>query len=116
MLTVDSILRDRVRRARANHETYRTMYAAAATHVQRVSAALPKCTETLVQVPAFVTGRPPFDHTHAIRYVSDKLRRGGFSVEEDARFKAGTLRVSWAAGANPARSREVLRKEVRRKK
>lgn len=76
-------------RAKRNHETYKMIYS-------KVSTLITTQHETgnsslVYDVPAFVLGRPMFNHAHAVRYVRDKLLKGGFRVDQ----MGCTLHVSW---------------------
>lgn len=76
-------------RAKRNHETYKMIY-------NKVSTLITTQHETgnsslVYDVPAFVLGRPMFNHAHAVRYVRDKLLKGGFRVDQ----MGCTLHVSW---------------------
>lgn len=82
----------RLRRAQTNHETYRGLFDACCSRIRR-RAHLPDAPRgMLYPVPPFVWGRPPFKHAHAVRYVSEKLRRNGFAVTEAS---PGVLHVDW---------------------
>lgn len=78
MLTVDELRRQRLARARVNHETYKMLFGQASDRVR--ARANNKGTDLVWVVPPFVMGRPLYDPAHAARYVSDKLRSGGFRV------------------------------------
>ena len=102
MLRVDELCKPIIQRAEMNHETYKMLYIQCVEHIKRKHAC--GCTITLYQVPDFVWGRPPFTHAHAIRYVSEKLRRGKFDVKVDG----PVLHIDWEA-----RIREACRKAKR---
>ena len=105
LLTVHDVMQERVRRARTNHDTYRLVYARAVERIGR-AAEMQGITSVTVEVPAFLIGRPPYDHDHAVRYTVDKLRRGGFSVEN---IGGGKVLVSWSM--HPLPLAEVKEKE-----
>jgi len=105
MLRVDELCKPIIERAAVNHETYKLLYTQCVEHIKRKHAC--GCTITLYQVPDFVLGRPPFTHAHAIRYVSEKLRRGKFDVKVDG----PVLHIDWEA-----RIREACRKARRTKR
>lgn len=91
-----------LRRAQTNHETYKQLFEACCSRIRR-RAHLPKAPQHIhYAVPPFVWGRPPFKHSHALRYVSEKLRRNGFDVSESS---PGVLLVQW----RPAASRPTRR-------
>ena len=94
MIRIQDVHDIQLRRARTNHETYKSLFEACCTRIRR-RALLPQGPKALqYHVPAFVWGRPPFQHAHAVRYVSEKLRRNGFSVTECA---PGALLVQWTS-------------------
>lgn len=90
-LTVDELQRQRAARARVNHETYKGLFNQVSDRVR--SRADNKGTSLAWVVPPFVMGRPLYNPSHAARYVAEKLRRGGFRVEET---EGPTLRISWS--------------------
>lgn len=78
MLTVAELRGQREARAAVNHETYKQLFEQVQ---QRIRArAANDLSELLWQVPPLVPGRPVYAPLHAARYVTDKLRRGGFEV------------------------------------
>lgn len=91
MLTINELVQPTIAKSNRNHETYKAMYDDCAAHIKRMNDAGGR--ETTWTVPAFVFGRPPFTHRHAMNYVSEKLRRGGFSVAETG--DEGKLHVDW---------------------
>ena len=58
------------------------------------------CTITIFNVPGFVLGRPTFTHTHAVRYVAEKLCRGKFDVKVDGPL----IYIDWEARIKEARN------------
>lgn len=92
MLKLADLAAKDTERAKRNHETYKMIYG-------KVSALITTQHDTgnsslLYDVPAFVLGRPMFNHAHAVRYVRDKLVKGGFDVEQ----MGCTLSISWNTG------------------
>ena len=73
------------------------LYGGCSAHIKRKHMA--GCTTTIYNVPEFVPGRPTFDHSHAVRYVTEKLRRGGFDVLPDDN---GVLAIDWSKGVRRA--------------
>ena len=91
-MRIEEIHRIRLKRAQTNHETYKQLFDACCDRIRR-RAHLPLAPYSMYyQVPPFVWGRPPYKHSHALRYVSEKLRRNGFRVSEST---PGTLLVEW---------------------
>lgn len=92
MISVAHLATRDSRRIEYNHATYKQLYEQCAAHIRRVHAS--GTHETVWNVPAFVLGRSPYDVTHAVRYVRDKLQRGGFDVHV-----CGTtvLQIQWHA-------------------
>lgn len=76
-------------RAKRNHETYKMIYSKVTTLITTQHET--GNSSLVYDVPAFVLGRPMFNHAHAVRYVRDKLLKGGFRVEQ----MGCTLHVSW---------------------
>ena len=91
MLTVDELQRQREARARVNHETYKGLFNQVSDRVR--SRAQNRGTSLVWTVPPFVMGRPLYNPSHAARYVAEKLRRGGFAVEE---IDGPALCISWS--------------------
>ena len=112
-VTADSLRRElwgAGSRGAVNHETYRMLFAEAmqhvllhARHAGRGPGPGPGAgartgtgtgTGAWHEVPVAVPGRPAYDIDHAVRYVSEKLRRRGFGVELTGR---ALLWVDWSA-------------------
>ena len=89
LLTADEVNGVRARRASVNHETYKVILQRVYDRI-RHQAAMNR-SDLAYALPAIVPGRPVYDATHAMRYVTDKLRLGGFEVETDG----PTVYVSW---------------------
>lgn len=77
-LTVADLQSQREARARVNHETYKQLLAQVQDRIRM--RANNDFRDLLWQVPPLVPGRPVFTASHAARYISEKLRRGGFDV------------------------------------
>lgn len=91
-MRIEDVHAIQLRRAQVNHETYKGLFKACCKRI-RSRVDLPKAPQHIhYAVPAFVWGRPPYTHSHALRYVSEKLRRNGFEVSESA---PGVLHVQW---------------------
>lgn len=96
-LTVDDLQAMRHARASVNHETYKMMLRQLYDRVR--ARAANKFTDLTFQVPPLVPGRPLYTVSHASRYLSEKMRLGGFDVVVDAPHPdVHTLYVSWARG------------------
>lgn len=78
MLTVADLHRQRQARAQVNHETYKQLWRQVQDRIR--SRADNRATDLVWQVPPLVPGRPLYAPSHAARYVSEKLRHGGFEV------------------------------------
>ena len=91
--------RIRLERGRVNHKTYRMIFDQIRRKI-RAQAAM-KETSLTTKVPLHVPGRPPFDHSHAIRYVCEKLRLGKYDVQTYHTPNGCYIEVSWKA-AKPA--------------
>lgn len=78
MLTVADLQRGREAKARVNHETYKQLLRQVEGHLR--SRAENRGSDLLWQVPPLVPGRPVYAVSHAARYITDKLRHGGFEV------------------------------------
>lgn len=85
----------RLKRAEINHATYKQLFDSCCGSIKRRAGVKGGLTSVLYQVPPFVWGRPPYEHSHALRYVSEKLRRNGFQVTLAGEQAPGTLRVEW---------------------
>lgn len=113
-MRIEDIHAIRMKRAQVNHETYKQLFKACCERIRR-RVALPKAPQHVhYQVPPFVWGRPPFKHAHALRYVSEKLRRNGFVVSDAA--SPGTLVVEWPRARQPPPQPAAARKPTPPKK
>lgn len=111
-MRIEDVHAIQLKRAEVNHRTYKSIFESACDRIRR-RAIIPNAPrDMLFRVPPFVWGRPPYAHAHAIRYVTEKLRRNGFKVSPDA-GDPGTLHVDWnrkpapreAAPSAPARAK-----------
>lgn len=91
MLTVGELKKSHDKRASTNHETYKFLYNQVAEHIKKRDAA--GFVDAHYTVPAFVIGRPPYTHSHALRYVTDKLSLGNFRVTRHDSM----LHVEWGS-------------------
>lgn len=98
LLTADEVNGVRARRASVNHETYKVILQRVYDRI-RHQAAMNR-SDLAYALPAIVPGRPVYDAAHAMRYVTDKLRLGGFEVATDGPM----IYASWkpARQATPA--------------
>lgn len=74
--------------------------------IDELSKMHPPITRCTWSVPPFYPGRPLYNQLHALRYVRDKLRHGGFKVVED--HGTHMLLVKWddvSAGTAPKKSK-----------
>lgn len=91
-MRIEDVHNIRLKRAQVNHETYKALFDACCNRIRR-RVSLPKAPLSMCHaVPPFVWGRPPYQHSHAVRYVAEKLRRNGFAVSEPS---PGMLCVEW---------------------
>ena len=94
MLTVRELQQKREARAKVNHETYKFLLRQVQDRVRL--RAENKATDLLWQVPPLVPGRPIYTVSHAARYITDKLRNGGFEVTPAApAADVHVLYISW---------------------
>lgn len=97
-MRIEELHKIRLKRARVNHETYKQLFKACCDRIRR-RVDMPLAPYSMYyQVPPFVWGRPPYKHSHALRYVSEKLMRNGYEVSEAS---PGTLWVGWSRPARP---------------
>lgn len=80
-------------RVKKNHETYKMLYKQCVDHIKRLNDM--GTTSTTFFVSEYVLGRPLFTHSHAVRYIQEKLKRGKFLVEVDPNSKH--LIIEWGA-------------------
>lgn len=92
MLTAAEARGIRVARASVNHDTYKSLAQMCSEKIKAASGM--NATRVTWQVPPFVTGRPIYKLTHAVRYVTEKLQRRGFKVSHLT--PTGLLLVDWA--------------------
>jgi hypothetical protein len=103
MLSVDDLCKPLIQRSKVNHETYKLIYNECIEHIKRKHEV--GCTITLYDVPSFVLTRPIYTHAHAIRYVTEKLRKGKFDVTPDG----SVLHIDWED-----RLKEAYRKRAKK--
>lgn len=101
MLTVRELQKQREARARVNHETYKMLLHQVQDRLRL--RADNRASDLLWQVPPLVPGRPVYTVSHAARYITDKLRRGGFDVAPAAAAAdVHVLYISWRPVAPPS--------------
>jgi hypothetical protein len=114
LLTVDTLCKRRLERAKINHETYRLLYKMCIDRIERTNKLHAEnaggrwyasaCTWSL---PYFFPGRPMYEHAHAARYIVDKLRHGGFEVTYDD--SNGKFSIDWSSLSSPHAIRQHMR-------
>lgn len=105
-LTVAELHDMREARAQVNHDTYKQLFGQAQ---QRVRArAAHGVQDAVFQIPPLVPGRPLFKPSHAARYVSEKLRRGGFRVEVAAPHPdVQILHIAWSTAPSRGQAKQA---------
>lgn len=103
MLTVRELQEQRHAKARVNHDTYKLLLRQVQDRLR--ARAENKCTDMVWSVPPFVPGRPVYTTRHAARYVSEKLRRGGFDVSVASSEDVHILYVTWSFRPDTAATR-----------
>lgn len=78
MLTTADLAKPRLERGRANRETYKQILGQCYRAVEDANRR--RLFFVRFMVPGHLPGRPTFDPSHALFYVTSKLRRGGFLV------------------------------------
>lgn len=91
MLNINELNEKDRARARQNHETYKILYEKCANHIRRRHALGHKYTTW--KVDGIVIGRPIYTYEHALRYIVEKLRKGGFEAYIDQ--ETLDLVISW---------------------
>jgi len=94
-LTVEELQHERQERATVNHATYKQLLGQVQDRLR--IRATNNFTDLLWPVPPLVPGRPVYKVSHAARYITDKLRRGGFEVTTAAPEKdVHVLYITWS--------------------
>lgn len=99
-------------RARVNHQTYKQIYEACASQIRRQHGT--GNTSLLYTIPAFIVGRTPYTHSHAIRYTIEKLERGGFHVLHSDETP-GIIYVDWSKRPAPAKKTSTSKSKLKSK-
>lgn len=107
MLTVGELWDRRKARAKINHETYKLIYGMAVNAVRSTESVRPPVTGTTYTIPSFMAFRPMYNRDHAVRYVADKLRLGGFKVTVRERYH---LDIDWTRSA-PSKKKKKKKKK-----
>jgi hypothetical protein len=100
MFTVGDIMKQRLKRASVNHETYKMLYTMCKKrikHISKIRYDVPTgshyITSCTWHMPNFIPGRPVYKPARAARYVLDKLQRGGFDASFDE--SNDTISIDW---------------------
>ena len=105
-MRIEDVHAIRMKRAQVNHDTYKALFEQCCERIRR-RALLPNAPQSMTyQVPPFQWGRPPYKHTHATRYVTEKLRRNGFHVTDQGQ---GLLCVDWGCPKKAPRPAGALK-------
>lgn len=105
---IDEVHAIRQKRAATNHQTYKTIFQNACERIRR-RVAIPNAPKSMeFQVPPFMWGRPPYEHSHAVRYVAEKLQRNGFRVTRDS-HRPGVLHIDWATSKATSKAPKTLK-------
>lgn len=111
MLTTNDIQKNRLKKAKINHTTYKMLYNMLKNKIISLQDVYPPVLKTSWQMPFMITGRPLFQHDRALNYIRDKLSYGGFDVriEDETRM----VHVSWESAVQkkkPLPNPDQLRK------
>lgn len=91
MLRINELNAKDKARAQENHMTYKMLYEKCANHIRRRHALGHRTTTWMVD--GIVIGRPVYTYEHALRYIVEKLRKGGFSAYIDR--ETYEIVISW---------------------
>ena len=103
LLKIADLTHDDIERHRINHETYRIIYDKCVDAIKARNTTGESWLK--YTVVTYIPGRPLYKVDHAKRYVAEKLKRGGFLVEE---FE-GDLVICWDAQKKKAVSKRTRR-------
>lgn len=109
MLTVDDVLSIKLEKARRNHETYKELLRKCYDKIKQAAEAA--ATHTTYSLPAFIIDRPSYTMQHAMRYIVDKLRLGGFNVTV---LGENRLHVDWSTAVAALTPKRTVRKDPHR--
>lgn len=103
LLKIADLTHDDIERHRINHETYRIIYDKCVDSIKARNATGSSWLK--FTVVSYIPDRPLYKLEHAKRYVAEKLKRGGFLVEE---FE-GELVICWDAQKKKAVGKRTRR-------
>ena len=103
LLKIADLTHDDIERHRINHETYRIIYDKCVDAIKARNATGSSWLK--FTVVSYIPGRSLYKLEHAKRYVAEKLKRGGFLVEE---FE-GDLVICWDAQKKKAVGKRTRR-------
>lgn len=103
MLTVGDVQAIRLDRARTNHESYKLVLQRVYDRIRNRTSL--NHTDLSYSIPPFIPGRPVYDLSHAARYVTEKLQRGGFAVTGGTN---GVLLIDWSLPPSKDTARRVV--------
>ena len=103
LLKIADLTHDDIERHRINHETYRIIYEKCVDAIKARNTTGHSWLKFTVM--SYIPGRPLYKFEHAKRYVAEKLKRGGFLVEE---FE-GDLVICWDAQKKKAVGKRTRR-------
>jgi hypothetical protein len=80
LLTVNEVFGIADKKAERNREMYKELLEMCYKKIKR-KAKDNKCRSVTFVLPPFLIGKPLYNKDHALRYIKEKLRRGGFHAE-----------------------------------
>ncbi len=108
MLRVEDLHHSRRQRASVNHESYKILLHKVYDRIRH--RATLDMSDIAYTVPPIIPGRPIYNPGHAARYITEKLKRGGFSVTQSTDANNSiVLAVSWpppTAAAPPSKPKK----------
>ena len=110
MLTVQELSSQERNRAMKRRAIYKSLYEGATSTIQRRHDVGE--TTAMYPVPGCVVGEMPYKPESAIKYITNKLKKGKFEVYVDG----STLFISWKRPMHKALAGETRKKKKKRKK
>jgi len=91
--TVDDVKKIVTEKSQTNRETYRELLGLCERKIRHTISFDKRAKGVTFVLPPFIIGKPVYNKDHAVRYIVEKLIRGGFQAT--ARNENHSILIEW---------------------
>ena len=96
--TVDDVRKIVTEKSQTNRETYRELFGLCERKIKHTISFDKKAKNVTFVLPPFIIGKPVYNRDHAVRYIVEKLARGGFRAS--AKDENRSIFIDWKKKKN----------------